>query len=129
MRIVILYQGTIGEYTEIFLFKKSRILECLLLMVFSQLQLQTDFQFTTLNSCGSYNWVDFFAYKFDRVIFTPVGFCAISPWSFSGLLSNRKKALLRCLLNLHAKFHPIPSSGLPCRCDRPSTFFYTKNQL
>ena len=39
-----------------------------------------------------------------------------------------KKALLRWLLHLsiHAKFQPIPSSGLLRRHDRPSTFFKWK---
>ena len=70
-------------------------------------QLQTDFQLTTLNGCGR-----FLMCKFNHVILTPVGFCVISPWSFSRFLSNHKKALLQWLLHLHAKFRPIPSSGL-----------------
>jgi len=69
-----------------------------------------------------------FIHNFDHIILTPAGFCVISPWSFFGFLSKHKKALLRWLLHLHAKFHPIPSSGLPCRSDRPSTFFYVKNK-
>ena len=36
------------------------------------------------------------------------------------------KPLLRWLLHLHAKFQPIPSSGLPCRHDRLSTFLMQK---
>ena len=66
--------------------------------------------------------------KFDHVILTLVGFCVISLWSFSGFFSNHKKALLRWLLHLHVKFQPISSSSLPCRHDRPSIFFYLKNQ-
>ena len=27
---------------------------------------------------------------------------------------------------IHSKFHPIHSSGLPCRCDRPWTSFHAK---
>ena len=65
--------------------------------------------------------------KFDCVILTTVGFCAISPWSFSGFLSNHKKALLLCLLHLHAKFQFIPQSGLPCGCDNKSILFYANN--
>jgi len=85
------------------------------------LLLQSDFQLTTLNSCGKTGWI--FYSKFDHIILTTVGFCVISPWSFSGFLSYHKKALLRWSLYLHAKFHPIPFSGLPCRRDRPLTFF------
>ena len=88
-------------------------------------QLQTDFQLTTLNGCGITGWI----FKFDRVFLTPVGFCVISPWSFSGFLLNHKKALLQWLFHLHAKFRSIPSSGLPCRRDRPSIFFLRKKSM
>jgi len=59
--------------------------------------------------------LDFF-HKFDHVILTLVGFCHISA-AFSGFLSNHKIALLRWLLHLFTKFHPIPCTGLPCRHD------------
>ena len=40
--------------------------------------------------------------------------------------SNHKKVIPWWKLHLHAKFHPIPSSSLPSRLDKPSTFF-TRN--
>ena len=36
------------------------------------------------------------------------------------------KSLLQWLLHLYVKFEPIPSSSLPCRCDRSSTCFTWK---
>jgi len=42
------------------------------------------------------------------IILTLVGFYVISLWSFSWFLSNHKKALLRWLLHLHAKFKIYP---------------------
>ena len=47
---------------------------------------------------------------------------------FPDLFQSTKKVLLRCLLYLHAKLHPIPFSGLPCKhdTDRPLTFFTQK---
>ena len=67
-----------------------------------------------------------FNHKFNQKILTFVGFCVISPWSFSQFLLNHKKTLLRWLLHLHATFQLISSSCLPCRHDRPSTILYVK---
>jgi len=80
---------------------------------------------STLNGVSITGWI--FIHKFNRVILTPVGFCVTSPWFFSGFLSNHKRALPQWLLHLHAKFHPIPSSGLFFRRDRPSTFLHKKS--
>ena len=66
--------------------------------------------------------------KIDCVIVTQVEFCVISPWSLSRFFSNHTKALLRWLLHLHSNFQLIPSSGLPCGRDRPSTLSCTNNQ-
>ena len=66
--------------------------------------------------------------KIDRVIVTQIGFCGISRWPLTGFLSNHKKALLRQLLHLHSNLQLIPSSGLPCGRDRPSTLFYANNR-
>ena len=80
------------------------------------LQLQIDFQLTTVDVCSITGWI--FIRKFDCAILTPVGFCIISPLSFSGFISNHKKALLLCLLHLDAKFQLNPRIGLLCRRDK-----------
>ena len=46
--------------------------------------------------------------KIDHIIVTQVGFCVISPWFLSRLLSNHQTALLRWLLHLHNNFQLIP---------------------
>ena len=61
--------------------------------------------------------------KIDRIAVTQVGFCVLSRWTLTGILSNHKKVLLRLLLHLHSNCQLIPSSGLPCGRDRPLTLF------
>ena len=73
------------------------------------LQLHIDFQLITLNGCSITGSHGFFIQKFNRII--PVGFYVIPPWSFSEFFSNHKKALLLCLLHLHAKCQLIPWSS------------------
>jgi len=90
------------------------------------LQLQTDFQFTTLNGC------DITREIFNLQIWlcnfeTSWVLCHISVISFQ--ITKRCFYTVQWFLHTHAKFQPIPSGGLPCRCDRPLTFFYAKNQV
>jgi len=82
---------------------------------------KTDFQLTTLNGCGITGWI--LLYLQIRLHNFDTGWVLSHIFAdfFSGFVSNHKKTLLQWLLYLHAKFHPIPSSGLLCRCDRPST--------
>ena len=72
-----------------------------------------------------YNWVDFLFANLKALFWCWLVLCHIS-MVFFWFLSNHKKVLSQCLLHLHAKFYPIPSSGLPCMHDRSLTFLHEK---
>ena len=78
-------------------------------------QLQTDFQLTIFNS-----QIRSCHYDTGRVL------CHISVVFLQIPFKPQKGTPTMITPPIHAKFHPIPSNGLPCRCDRPSTFFAQK---